>query len=75
MCGLAFVGTKMWFVLTLANFIVGLQYGILPTDPSGPGRWALIGCRAACRAQLEEEEEERHRQTTERDREACMAKR
>ena len=52
MCGLAFVGTKMWFILTLANFIVGLQYGILSDDPAGDSRWALIGCRAACNASI-----------------------
>jgi len=46
MCGFAFVGTKMWFILTLANFTVGLQYGILSNDPEGNSRWALIGCRA-----------------------------
>ena len=33
------------FVLTLLDFIVGLQYGILMFDSAGPGRWALISCR------------------------------
>jgi len=45
MCCLAFMVTKLWFVLTLLDFIVGLQYGILMFDSAGPGRWALISCR------------------------------
>ncbi|CAE7824238.1 unnamed protein product [Symbiodinium sp. CCMP2592] len=45
MCCLAFMVTKLWFVLTLFDFIVGLQYGILMFDSAGPGRWALISCR------------------------------
>jgi len=45
MCCFAFIVTKLWFVLTLVDFIVGLQYGILMFDSAGPGRWALIGCR------------------------------
>ena len=52
MCGLAFVGTKLWFILTLANFIVGLQYGILMSDDAGASRWALIGCRAPWTVQV-----------------------
>jgi len=46
MCCLAFICTKLWFVLTLLDFIVGLQYGILMFDSAGPGRWALIACRS-----------------------------
>ncbi|CAE7330419.1 hypothetical protein AK812_SmicGene4882 [Symbiodinium microadriaticum] len=45
MCCFAFIVTKLWFVLTLVDFVVGLQYGILMFDSAGPGRWALIGCR------------------------------
>jgi len=45
MCCLAFMITKLWFVVTLLDFIVGLQYGILMFDSAGPGRWALISCR------------------------------
>eukprot|EP00439_Symbiodinium_sp_Y106_P068708 s164_g11.t1 len=52
MCCLAFICTKLWFVLTLLDFIVGLQYGILMFDSAGPGRWALIACRSAFQSLL-----------------------
>lgn len=46
MCRSTFLITKLWFVLTLMDYIVAQQYGILMFDSAGEGRWALIGCRA-----------------------------